>query len=49
MKEPKTEIITKEQAKADIRIQVKEQMAGLSTRIPSYGELSDQEREIVDE
>lgn len=49
MKQEQTEIITKEQAKADIRGQVQEQMATLSTRIPSYEELSEDERKIVDE
>lgn len=48
MKEEQTEIITKEQAKADIRVQVQQQMATLSTKIPSYGELSEEEKQKVD-
>lgn len=49
MKQEQTEIITKEQAKADIRVQVQEQMATLSTRIPSYEELSEEGKKRVDE
>lgn len=49
MKQEQTEIITKEQAKADIRGQVQEQMATLSTRIPSYEELSEEGKRKVDE
>lgn len=49
MKEEQTEIITKEQAKKDIRLQVKQQVDSLSTRIPSYDELSDEEKQKVDE
>lgn len=49
MKEEQTEIITKEQVKADIRGQVQEQMATLSTRIPSYDELSEEGKKRVDE
>lgn len=49
MKQEQTEIITKEQAKAHIREQVQEQMATLSTRIPSYEELSEEGKKRVDE
>jgi len=49
MNQEQTEIITKEQVKSDIRRQVQEQIATLSTRIPSYEELSEEGKKRVDE